>query len=293
MMNMSVAKAGLATLAVLVLAVSAPGAGSQAGGLAQSGAPARAGDWVSGHASRARLVPGPLLAGGQHLAGIQIELEPGWHTYWRSPGDSGVPPRFDWSRSLNVAAAEVRYPAPRLFRDPFGTSIGYEDEVAFPVLVTAGDLPGPVELVVKLDYAVCADICVPLTVELAATLDPDVAPAPDAASLVSSYNRKVPRIQEGGSDQSPSIGRAWLEPGGGGAIMHLAAKGAFPADLFVEGPPGFYFPSATAMAGPEQGSLMFAVEVDGAAKPGGLAGARLTATLVAADGAVEHSWTVE
>ncbi len=66
-------------------------------------------------------------------AGIEIKLQPGWKTYWRYPGDSGVPPQFDFAGSENLASAEVLYPAPHSFKDEAGTSIGYKETVVFPV----------------------------------------------------------------------------------------------------------------------------------------------------------------
>src|SRR3979411_2289731 len=59
-------------------------------------------------------------------AGIEIRLGPGWKTYWRYPGDSGVPPRFDFAGSDNVLRAKVLYPAPHLFTDETGNSLGYK-----------------------------------------------------------------------------------------------------------------------------------------------------------------------
>ena len=59
--------------------------------------------------------------------GIEIKLQPGWKTYWRYPGDSGVPPRFDFSGSDNLGRAKVLYPAPHLFTDETGNSLGYKD----------------------------------------------------------------------------------------------------------------------------------------------------------------------
>ena len=75
------------------------------------GAPARAADaspWVEDSYSGLRLIAGANPSGAESLrAGIEIKLQPAWHTYWRYPGDSGVPPRFSFSGSDNVAAVKV------------------------------------------------------------------------------------------------------------------------------------------------------------------------------------------
>ena len=98
---------------------------------------------------------------GTLRAGIEIKLQPGWKTYWRYPGDTGVPPRFDFAGSDNLGTAKVLYPAPHSFSDEAGTSIGYKDSVIFPVHVTPRDPSKPVTLTLKIDYAVCEKLCIP------------------------------------------------------------------------------------------------------------------------------------
>ena len=101
-------------------------------------------------------------AGRIHRAGIEIRLSSGWKTYWRYPGDSGVPPAFDFSKSENVKSATVLFPAPIRFPDGAGGhSVGYKAGVVLPVHVVPGDPAKPVMLRLKLDYAVCEKLCVP------------------------------------------------------------------------------------------------------------------------------------
>jgi DsbC/DsbD-like thiol-disulfide interchange protein len=88
-------------------------------------------------------------------AGVEFRMDPGWHTYWRYPGDSGVPPRFDFDASENLRAVKVLYPAPHAFKDESGTSIGYLEHVIFPVQVTPRDPKKPVRLKLTVNYAVC------------------------------------------------------------------------------------------------------------------------------------------
>jgi DsbC/DsbD-like thiol-disulfide interchange protein len=137
-------------------------------GLALGGAAnaADASPWADDQETAAR-----LIAGNQLRAGVEIKLAPGWHTYWRYPGDSGVPPRFDFSGSTNLASADVRYPAPHLLTDETGNTLGYVNNVIFPVRVTARDPAKPVVLRVKLDYAVCEKLCVPAEAKLELALD--------------------------------------------------------------------------------------------------------------------------
>src|SRR5258707_9942457 len=92
------------------------------------GAPVRAADesdWSQDARSAIRLIAGANEKGQTPLrAGIEIKLQPQWKTYWRYPGDSGVPPRFDFSGSENVKSVNVLYPAPHLFTDEAGQALG-------------------------------------------------------------------------------------------------------------------------------------------------------------------------
>ena len=85
---------------------------------------ADASPWDGDQRAAVRLI-GAAQRGTVH-AGVEIRLASGWKTYWRYPGDSGVPPRFDFSASRNVASVTVRYPAPQRLSDESGTSIGYK-----------------------------------------------------------------------------------------------------------------------------------------------------------------------
>src|ERR1700741_1038357 len=108
-----------------------------------------------------------LLAGSRSgavlLGGIAIQLQPGWKTYWRTPGDSGVPPRFDFSKSDNVEAVTVLWPAPQKFDDGAGgVSLGYHDQGGVPLRMVAKRLDKPVTLRAEINYAVCEKLCIPV-----------------------------------------------------------------------------------------------------------------------------------
>ncbi len=115
--------------------------------------------WAEQHASRVRLVAGGAkAAGGPSLAGLQIVLDEGWKTYWRLPGDAGVPPTFDWAGSSNVAAITVLYPAPQRMPEAGGVAVGYKQSVLLPIEVTPQDPAKPVALKLALEFGVCREI---------------------------------------------------------------------------------------------------------------------------------------
>jgi DsbC/DsbD-like thiol-disulfide interchange protein len=117
--------------------------------------------WVEAQAARVRLLAGADQPGKGVLAGVEIVMAEGWKTYWRNPGEAGVPPNFDWSGSSNTASIKVDYPAPMRISDPAAEMIGYKTSVLFPISIMP-QVPGePVDLRLALEFAVCREICIP------------------------------------------------------------------------------------------------------------------------------------
>src|SRR5216684_7102962 len=118
---------------------------------------------IAGSSPAARTAPtGPARAGGATVrAGLEIRLAAGWHTYWRYPGDAGVPPRFDFTGSQNVKSVEVLWPAPLPIPEHDLVTIGYTGDVILPLAVVRENGAKPVKLRLRLDYAVCETLCVP------------------------------------------------------------------------------------------------------------------------------------
>src|ERR1700678_270097 len=118
--------------------------------------------WQRDGHSAVRLLAGSR-SGAVLLGGIAIQLESGWKTYWRSPGDSGVPPRFDFSKSENIEAVTVLWPAPTKFDDGAGGhSMGYHNRIVLPLRIVAKNTDKPVTLRANVNYAVCEKLCIPV-----------------------------------------------------------------------------------------------------------------------------------
>jgi DsbC/DsbD-like thiol-disulfide interchange protein len=227
------------------------------------GTPARAADesaWGQDSRSAIRLIAGANTSGAARLrAGIEITLQPGWKTYWRYPGDSGVPPRFDFSGSKNVARAQVLYPAPHLFADEAGNSLGYKDSVVFPVLVSPA-LPGkPVHLRLKLDYAVCEKLCIPAEGRAELTLAGGDS-AHDAA--LTAAEARVPQpVTPAAAGLSVRRVNDGLKPL---IAVDLAAGADKPVAIFVEGPTAEWaLPIPSPAQGAPAGHRHFGFELDG------------------------------
>ncbi len=236
-----------------------------AGGIAiLLGAPAHAADaspWVEDINSAIRLIAGANKSAAESLrAGIEIKMQPGWHTYWRYPGDSGVPPRFNFSGSDNVATVKVLYPAPHAFRDEAGTTIGYKDNVIFPLRVFARQQDKPVTLRVKVDYAVCAKLCMP--VEARAELTLDRTAGEDNAALAAAEAR-VPQPVSA-AEAGLTARRANDDKRKPLVFVDLAVPAGQPVELFVEGPTAEWaLPIPKPASGAPAGHQLFGFELDG------------------------------
>lgn len=121
---------------------------------------------------RVEILPGWREDDGRHVAGLSIRLAPGWKTYWRAPGDGGIPPIFDWSGSSNVTAVGVHYPVPDVFRVNGMRSIGYSEHVMFPLVIGTQEAGAPVRLNGTVELGVCQDICIPVSFDVRADLGP-------------------------------------------------------------------------------------------------------------------------
>jgi DsbC/DsbD-like thiol-disulfide interchange protein len=258
-------------------------------------APVTESPWVKEPYSKVRLVGGAVDVKGatELLAGIQIRLAPGWKTYWRTPGDSGVPPSFDWSGSKNLKQAEVLYPSPHRFPEAGGTAIGYADEVVFPVRITPEREGEPVELKVNVDYGLCKTLCIPNQAVLSLALPPSLAAGEGNALLLQRYLALVPKpVEQGGL---PAIGTTEAKLDGDRpelVIEALFPPGAIATDLFVEAPNAFV-PVPKPKAELELGKQSFIVHFNSKAEAEAIKGKPLTLTLVWDEGGRQTTWTVD
>ena len=118
----------------------------------------------------AELLPGWQTDRGTHMAAIRLSLSQGWKTYWRSPGDAGIPPEFDFGGSQNIRAIRLHWPTPQVFDFNGMQTIGYARELVLPVEIWPEQPGKPVHVATSVDLGVCRDICVPARLNLSADL---------------------------------------------------------------------------------------------------------------------------
>lgn len=253
-----------------------------------------ASDWIATDFSQLRLIAAgdSIAASGELEIGVQIRLEEGWKTYWRNPGDAGLPTSFDWSASRNVGEVALAWPAPK--RIPFEglDSYGYEGEVVFPARLRPARPGEPVRIDLAVDYAVCKDICVPLAAR--ARLDVPVGASGDGPgtgahrALIRRFAARVPA--RGGGAGLDIVG-AGVAAGSDGGILRLDARAHPPfesPDAFVEGPAGVFFGRPRIDLDDDPRTAVLELPIGGA-EPADYAGRPLTVTLVDGDRAIERT----
>ena len=120
-------------------------------------------EWSEGDVSKVRLIS-PMTHNNnqdQLILGLEYEMEPGWKTYWQSPGDGGFPQTITWKESTNVKNINIQWPYPKEFQILGMNSIGYENEVIFPLEINIEDVNKNTLLDLKINYLICKDICIP------------------------------------------------------------------------------------------------------------------------------------
>jgi DsbC/DsbD-like thiol-disulfide interchange protein len=221
------------------------------------------------------------------LGGIAIQLQDGWKTYWRTPGDSGVPPRFDFTKSDNVEAVTVLWPAPMKFDDGAGGfSLGYKKQVVLPLRIVAKNNDKPVTLRLHISYAVCEKICIP--VEASSDLTFSSVASTEDGNLAAALD-SVPKPANIG-DPTPVTIRDVRREGTKGVLVDVGAPEAKDVSLFVEGPtPDWALPIPKLVENSPPGVKRFAFELEGL-PPGAKAdGAALKLTLVGGERAFEFN----
>lgn len=258
-----------------------------AAGTAQA---ADASRWIDDLNSGVRLIAAKMTQVGEqpvHRAGIEFKLSPGWHTYWRYPGDAGVPPRFDFKGSANVKAVTVLWPAPHHFHEGRLDTVGYTDSFVMPLQITPQERGKPVTLRVKIDYAVCEKLCVPVQAQAELTITGKASAHDDTLAAAEA---RVPKPAKLGAPDSFAI-RAVRRKAGGKLpriVVDVAAPAGAKVELFAEGPtPYWALPVPKPVLGASKGLHRFAFDLDGlppGAKP---EGAVLKLTAVSGKMAIE------
>ncbi|HET7716702.1 MAG TPA: protein-disulfide reductase DsbD domain-containing protein [Bauldia sp.] len=246
------------------------------------------GAWSEGAEARVRLISGGIGEDGRLLAGIEIMLSPGWWTYWRTPGASGIPPRFDFAGSKNLGAVEVSFPLPERHEDGYGASNVYEGGVLLPLSADVPDPSAPTELRLSIDLGVCEEVCVPDHVEATLIIPPGMKDRVAAATLAGA-RAQVPGPPEPGALM---VEQAWRS-GGSDKRPEFDITVTAPEDaaIFVEGPADWFPGAPKRITDAAVPTYRVAFDRIGARTP--IEGASLRVTLAANGRAIEQIVPIE
>lgn len=278
----------------MVLGVLASGACASMADAADSGEPALHSAWITEQAARARVVAGsvsPPNGTARIFAGLEIELEDGWKTYWRNPGSSGVPPRIDFDGSDNLAKAELLFPAPLRFKDRDGDTIGYKKSVVLPVALTPKDPGKPIVLKVAAEFGICREVCIPVQPSLSLVVPPQTASAVPGNRLQEAVGR-VPKLSSG-EKGAPRVEQIKTMLSGEKPKVEIDA--VFPGDpdrgdVFLEAPDGIWIPLPQPVGKAGNGARRFVVDLTDGADLSDLKGRSIRVTLVGSAGQSETTF---
>lgn len=171
------------------------------------------------------------------MSAVRLRLAPGWKTYWRAPGEAGIPPQFFWTESENLAKAGFHWPVPDVFTSSGLRSIGYHDEVVIPLELTPKNASDALFVAGSVDLGICDEICVPVSLDFAADLV--VGTHRDPAIVAALVNRPLTAEEAGVSDLSCSFA-----PEGDGmritAALNLPSGGLGEMVVIEAGDPGLW-----------------------------------------------------
>ena len=244
--------------------------------------------WISTDVAQIRLIGS---YGNDDLKiGLHIRLEPGWKTYWRSPGDSGFPTMVDWSGSANVVKPTLRWPLPKRTVLSGYQSFVYGDEVVLPVSAEVVDRTVPVTVKAAVDYAVCKEVCVPLQAELSLQIEPQTKTAAAADYHAKLIDRYLARVPSRDPHDGLEIGSGIVEQVGGQErlVVTLRAAAFVAPDVIVEAASPFSF-SAPAVRLEKSGDrAVMSLTVHGGKSGHSLVGQNVTITAYDGERAVER-----
>nr|WP_306265264.1 protein-disulfide reductase DsbD domain-containing protein [Pararhizobium sp. IMCC3301] len=248
------------------------------------------GAWQDLPNARARLLAIGDPMSGRLLAGLEIELDKNWKTYWRSPGDSGIPPTFDWSGASNIAQTRAQFPAPVRFTDEYGESVGYKKHVVFPIEIDLQRPGVPTNLELNVILGICREVCIPVSERFSLKIPPVFVATNSAKEILNSATASVPIVASVTERPQVSI----VERAGTTALLTIRV----PADLqiqdvFVEGPQTWFLglPQKLQSSGGTNGSE-WALALDGVPLGESPWGAAMRLTMVGPDQSFEQDFTL-
>jgi len=251
-------------------------------------AAAATGDWAQGQRAEVRLLAAGVDGRGQLSAAIEIRLPEGWHTYWRNPGDAGVPPLVDFSAARNIADPVVDFPVPTR-RDEGDDVVDnvYYDHVVLPVRASVPERGKPAALILSMKLGVCQEVCIPDEVHASVSIAPGQSDAA-AAAIIATAEAAVPGAPQPGVFALDAVSRE----GGSDGHPVIRFSGTVPdaanAQVFIEPPEG-WAPYTPEFQPGVAGKASYVVKFTRLGSPVAIAGARFRVTIASGGRAIDQT----
>ncbi|MBY5646204.1 protein-disulfide reductase DsbD domain-containing protein [Rhizobium leguminosarum] len=211
--------------------------------------------WAENEGGRMRLVALASDAGGKIRAALQIEPKPGWITYWKEPGNSGIPPQVTIAPESSVSLDAIAYPVPKHFFKGAIEDIAYDAPVTLPLSLTAPG-KGPVTIDAAAFIGICKDICIPFQASFELKLGPAIQSHPQEEAILQAADARLPKPPSQDFDvtaHAMSPDRKTLS-----LTLALPGEGKAAPDIIVTGPSGYAF---TKQIGGKRDGATFKVDV--------------------------------
>ncbi len=248
------------------------------------------GAWAQVEHARLRLLSAGPNPDGTMAAAIEIELDDGWKTYWRSPGDAGLAPLFDFAGSTNVLSAEVRFPPPERWNDGFTISNVYEHRVVLPVAIRLANPASPTRLEISAQIGVCETICILAEFSAEVTVPPGFTDG-RAARAINDAVALLPGPPTAGTFEVESVDQ--VDGTEDEPVFEIAltvpAEGV---EIFVEGPSDWYA-SEPVVTEASRNRAVYRVGFDRLGSTVAIPGARLTVTAIIGGTAIEQTVEIQ
>ncbi len=228
--------------------------------------------WIKTDQTSVRLIAAMPSIGDRQIIklGLQFKLKTGWKIYWRSPGDAGFPPSLDLKQSENLEKIDFGWPLPTRFLVSGIQTIGYKNEVVFPINATVSNQNQKLKLRADLDYLACDEICIPYKAKL--SLDIPAGPATNLLSennhLINQYMAKIPGDGKAHKLKISSVVTTGafieVEKNIRKGFITIKAKSGLPfkdPDIFIEGPELTFFGAPKLTLNKDKSTATFIVPV--------------------------------
>jgi DsbC/DsbD-like thiol-disulfide interchange protein len=241
-------------------------------------------NWVHNAGGRMRLIALPPDRDGTMRGALQIEPQPGWITYWREPGNSGIPPQITVAPESGVTLTAIRFPVPKHLTDGKVDDIAYDAPVSLPLTFSAKDASRPFDLKASAFIGICKDICIPFQSDFSITIGSPNQSRPEEETILRNAEASLP---EKPSSQFKVMSYKLSEDSKQLRLqIALPTPGDTAPEVILTGPAGYVF-TKKLMSRREGGNFSTDIAIDKLPKNHQISGKSWSALIIDGDRAME------